>query len=126
MPKLLKPSIHGILDYGLAFFFFLAPGLFGFTDVAATLSYIIGAAYLAVSLLTRYPLGVFKVIPFPTHGVLESIMAASWIVMPWLFGFASDPAARNFFVIAGIALLGVVAITDYKVTRTAGVRVGHA
>jgi hypothetical protein len=79
-----------VLDYGLALFFFLAPSIFGFSDLPATLSYVIGAAYIVVSLLTRYPLGVWKVIPFPTHGVLETIMAVSWVAMPWLLGFADD------------------------------------
>lgn len=40
--------------------------------------------------------------------------AASWVGMPWLFDFASDPAARNFYVIAGVGLLAVAAVTDYK------------
>jgi hypothetical protein len=49
-----------------------------------------------------------------------ALMAAAWIVMPWLFGFAGDPAARNFFVAAGVGLLAVVALTDY---RSSGARV---
>ena len=64
--------------------------------------------------LTRYPLGVVRMIPFPLHGVIESIFAASWIVMPWLFGFAEDVVARNFFIAAGIGLLIVAALTDYQ------------
>jgi len=114
MTKLLNPTIHGVLDYALAAAFLLLPGLLDFSDAAATLSYIFGAVYLAASLLTAYPLGAFKLIPFPVHGVLESIMAAFWVVCPWLFGFAADTAARNFFVIAGIGLLLVAALTDYR------------
>ena len=126
MAKILKPQIHGVLDYALALFFFLAPGLFNFSDVAATLSYVIGAAYIGVSLLTKYPLGLFKLIPFPTHGVLETIMAVSWIALPWLVGFAGDVPARNFFVIAGVGLLAVVAVTDYRSSRAAATRMSHA
>jgi hypothetical protein len=48
------------------------------------------------------------------HGVIEALMAAAWIVMPWLFGFAGDPAARNLFVTAGVGLLAVAALTDYR------------
>ena len=107
MKKALNPKVHGILDYGLALLFLLAPSLFGFSETAATVSYIIGVVYIGTSLLTRYPLGAIKVIPFPTHGILESIMAFAWILFPWVLGFASDVAARNFFVVAGAAL------TDY-------------
>ena len=119
MAKILKPEVHGVLDYGLALMFLLMPSVFDFPDRAATLSYVVGVAYLGTSLLTRYPLGVWKLIPFPTHGVVESIMAVFWIAAPWLFGFADHAAARNFFVVAGIGLLAVVAITDYRSKTTA-------
>lgn len=117
MKKALDPKTHGILDYALAAAFLLAPALFGFTEVAATTSYVIGVLYIGTSLLTRYPLGAIKVIPFPVHGVLESVMAAVWLILPWAFGFAGDSAARNFFIIAGIGLLVVAVLTDYKATR---------
>jgi hypothetical protein len=127
MAKVLRPEVHGILDYGLAFFFLLAPSIVSFPDNAATLSYIVGAVYIGTSLLTRYPLGVWKLIPFPTHGVLETLMAIGWIAFPWLFGFADHDAARNFFVISGVALLGVVAVTDYRSKSTAATaRMRHA
>lgn len=116
MLKLLNPTSHGVLDYALAVAFLALPGLLEFSATAASLSYIIGIVYLGASFLTKYPLGVVKMIPFPVHGVLESIMAAAWIIMPWLFGFSGDTAARNFYVIAGIGLLAVAAITDYRST----------
>ena len=112
--KVLSPTVHGVLDYVLALAFLLAPGMVEFSDTAASLSTIIGVVYLGASLLTRYPLGAMHIIPFPVHGAIESIMAASWIVMPWLFGFAGDAAARNFFVAAGVGLLVIAALTDYR------------
>jgi hypothetical protein len=120
MAKILKPAVHGALDYALALLFLLLPGILDFPDNAATLSYIVGAAYIATSLVTRYPLGVWKLIPFPTHGVIESMMALFWIASPWLFRFADHASARTFFVVAGIGLLAVVAITDYRSKATAG------
>jgi hypothetical protein len=116
MPKVLNPTVHGVLDYALALAFLLAPGLVDFSDSAANLSYIIGIVYLGASLLTRYPLGAVHMIPFPAHGVIEAIMAAGWIAMPWLVGFAGNAAARNFFVAAGIGLLVIAALTDYRST----------
>lgn len=112
--KVLDPKVHGVLDYLLAIAFLIAPSVFNFVEVAATLSYAIGVVYLLTSIITKYPLGLVKLLPFPLHGVLEGIMAAAWIVFPWLFGFADDEAARNFFIIAGVGLLIVVALTDYK------------
>lgn len=123
MLRLANPLAHGVLDYGLALTFLLAPALFGFAETPTRLSYVIGFAYFGASLITKYPLGAIGLLSFPTHGVLEALMAAGWIVMPWLFGFAESPAARNLFVAAGIALLALVAVTDY---RGLGTRAAYA
>ena len=112
--KLLTPLWHGVLDYWLAVLFILAPTLFGFDAAARPLSHAVGIAYIVASIVTRYPLGVLKILPFPAHGVLEMLAALSWIAMPFLAGFAADAAARNFFIGAGVALVLVVAITDYR------------
>lgn len=114
MAKVINPTVHGVLDYALALAFILAPRLADFSLPATRISTLIGVVYLGASILTRYPLGVVRMIPFPLHGVIESIFAASWIVMPWLFGFAEDVVARNFFIAAGIGLLIVAALTDYQ------------
>src|SRR4051794_29028198 len=71
MFKVLNPTVHGALDYALALAFIFSPGVLGFTHTAAVLSQIFGVIYLGVSLLTRYPLGALRVIPFPVHGLIE-------------------------------------------------------
>jgi hypothetical protein len=117
--KVLDPKTHGFLDYALALAFLVAPAVFDFSDRAATLSYVIGVVYIGTSLITRYPLGLLKWIPFPVHGTIETLMAVGFIVAPWLFGFSEDAAARNFYVVAGIGLLAVVVLTDYRGRGTA-------
>lgn len=113
MMKLFSPRAHGLVDYALAFAFLLLPGTLAFSQSASKVAFAVGILYLGISLVTRYPLGVFKTMPFTLHGVLESAMAAAWIASPWLFGFAADSSARNFFMAAGVGLLAVAALTDY-------------
>ena len=112
--KILPPLVHGFLDYSVVLVFFLAPTLFNFSATASMLAYVVGTGQLIASLLTAYPLGALKLIPFPIHGVLESVVAVGLIGSPWLFGFATETSAQIFFVGAGVALLAVVAITDYR------------
>ncbi len=112
--KILPPLVHGFLDYSVVLVFFLAPMLFNFSTIASMLVYVVGTGQLIASLLTAYPLGALKLIPFPIHGMLESVVAVGLIGAPWLFGFVTETNAQIFFVGAGVALLAVVAITDYK------------
>jgi hypothetical protein len=112
--KVLSPTVHGVLDYLLALMFLVLPRMLDFPPPAAAASYVIGVVYIVASLITRYPLGLFKWLPFPVHGVIESLMALAWIVLPWLMGFSEHAASRNFFVAAGVGLLVVAALTNYR------------
>ena len=116
MFRILNPTLHGALDYLLAAAFIAAPALLDFPYPAAMLAYISSVLYIGACLFTRYPLAIVGMIPLPLHGVLESAMALAWIAMPWLFGFEYIAAARNFFVLAGAALLGAALVTRYRST----------
>lgn len=114
MPKPIPPLPHAVLDYALAAAFLVAPALLAFDSPAArSAAWAAGALYLAASLVTRYPLGVLAWLPFAVHGVLETLMAAAWIVLPWLARFADEPAPRTFFVAAGVVLIAAASLTDY-------------
>jgi hypothetical protein len=116
--KILSPRVHGYLDYMVVALLFLAPSLFGFTGIAATICYVLAPVQLVMSLLTAYPLGVAKMIPFPVHGGVELVTSIGLIAAPWLFGFSAFDAARNFFLVAGIGLGLVYLVTNYAAART--------
>jgi hypothetical protein len=118
--KVLSPRIHAFLDYLAVGGFFSAPYLFGFAGTsAATASQVVGGLHLTLSLLTAYPLGAIRAIPFPVHGTIELVTAFLLMALPWLMGFTGLEAARNFFVGSGIVLVGLVSITNYKATLKA-------
>jgi uncharacterized membrane protein len=112
--KVLAPKPHGYIDYVAVALLVLAPSLFGFVGIAATLSYVLAVMQLGMSLITAYPVSLAKVLPFTAHGVVELVTSLFLIAAPWLFGFDAVAASRNFFVIAGVGLLLVYVITDYK------------
>ncbi|MBZ5715950.1 SPW repeat domain-containing protein [Nannocystis pusilla] len=113
--RFVPPRVHGVLDYLFAGLFIVAPFWFGFVSRVAQLSsFAFGGAILLLSLLTRYPLGVLRVIPFPVHGGIELVSSVALIALPWLGRFGDTPVARNFFVATGVILFGLWLTTDYK------------
>ena len=112
--KFLSPKIHGYLDFAVILVLFIGPSLFNFTNVASTLSYILGAVYLVLVVFTAYPQGLFKVIPFTVHGAIELVLSPLLIAMPWLARFSNDNSACYFYIALGVALFAVWLTTDYK------------
>lgn len=112
--KILNPRVHGYLDYAAVLLLALAPTLFGFDGTPAALCYVVAILQGGMSMMTAYPLGAVKVIPFTVHGGVELATAILFILSPWLFRFSEIASARNFFLVAGIALAAVWATTDYK------------
>jgi hypothetical protein len=58
------------------------------------------------------------------HAGIEFVTAVALIAMPWMVGFADQPAARNFFIAAGLGLVAIWALTDYQGDQTGGEAAG--
>jgi hypothetical protein len=111
---LINPAQHAVLDYGVATTFFsLAMRYRERHSAAAGLALANGAMVLGMSLLTKYPGGVWPRISFKTHGALDLVQAALTGFGPLLLGFGNDPEARTFYAQA-VSELGVVATTDWN------------
>jgi hypothetical protein len=122
--KIINPKVHGYLDYMGAALLAVAPSIFNFSETAATASYIAAALQFGYSIITAYPLGAVKMIPFTVHAVIEFVTSLALVAMPWMAGFAGEDAARNFFVASGIGLLAVWLLTDYKGNQSGGEAAG--
>ncbi|RRA48236.1 hypothetical protein [Acidipila sp. EB88] len=113
LPRVISPFAHGIIDYAHVAFFCTVGLLCRRTNKrAAAAAFTTGGFILAQSLLTDYELGAQPLIPFETHGTMDTAFAAgSWLI-PVLFGFAETRAAR-VFQLNSIAEATVVALTDW-------------
>lgn len=114
--QMLKPLPHAVVDYAWAATMMAAPWLFGFSHnrKAKTNAVASGAAILGLSLMTRYPLGAVKMIPFPVHGAIEAAAGLMTAAAPWLMGFSRNRSAKWTHLAAGLGTLAVVAVTDYR------------
>ena len=114
MTKPVSARVHGVLDYATVAAFLNAPMVFGFHGTPAAIAYWLAGVHLLMTGCTNFPVGFFMWIPFKVHGVIELLAGIFILLAPWIFGFAQDAAARNFFVAMAIILLVVVALTDYS------------
>ena len=117
LPKVIDARTHGIIDYcHAAFFFGMAIFCARRNRRAAVAALATGAFVLVESVLTDYPLGAAKMLPFEVHGQLDTGFAASSFMMPKWFGF-SGTAAAQVFRINGFVEGTVVGMTDFNSDR---------
>jgi hypothetical protein len=107
--QILPPAAHAAMDHALGAMALAAPRLLGFDHYAAPtmLSRGIGIYALASALFTRNDGGLIKALPFKTHLKMDAASNVLALASPWLFGFASNRAARRTILTLAI-LQGVV------------------
>jgi hypothetical protein len=110
-------ATHGILDYASVVLLAAAPKLVGFTGRQATICYALAVVHLALTLLTRFPLGAVKVIGFPIHGAIELLVSVLSIALPWMASFSRGVLSTRFFVAFGLLLFVIWLLTDYRDRR---------
>lgn len=115
--KFLSPRVHGTIDYLFVALFLLAPAIFRFSGMPATIATAIAVTHLTLSLCTAYPLGIVKVVPLPAHGWFELVAGTAAVLSPWIFSFSEIASARNFFLVSGISLLVTWLVSDYLEER---------
>jgi hypothetical protein len=113
--KIISPTLHGYLDYVTVLLFLIAPTIFGLSGTAGSFAYILAVIHLTMTLITDFPLGVTKQLPFKIHGWVERIVGPVLILLPFAFSF--DATARGFYIVIGIVIVLVGLFTDYSRTE---------
>jgi hypothetical protein len=113
--RFLPAWLHAVADYAVAGTLIVVALAAGGPHKAVAAGVVIGAVVLVVSMLTRYPLGVWKVMPFSVHSAGDYLAAALLIGSPFVLGFhATAMGLSVFYVVAGVAVLLVSLITNYQ------------
>lgn len=111
-PKFLNPAIHGLLDYVAAVGLIVLPFLLDLgatSQLASGLSVVAGIGLVAYSLATDYALGVFRVIPFRAHLMLDVAAAVVFVAAPFVFGWQG--LVLGYYLSMGAGVLAVVALS---------------
>ena len=113
--RLLPAWLHAIADYAVGISLVIVALASGGSAGAVGTGIVVGVTVLVVSMLTKYPLGVAKVLPFTVHSAGDYLAAALLLAAPWTLNFASgDTGITAFYVVAGIAVLAVSLVTNYQ------------
>lgn len=110
--KVISSRVHGILDYLVGIILIASPWLFGFADGSAKMSIpiILGVGALAYSIITKYELGIFRLIPFKIHLIFDALSGVLLAASPWLFGFADEVYVPH--LVFGLLEMVVVMLTQ--------------
>jgi hypothetical protein len=113
--KYLPAWLHAAADYLVGAALIIVAAVVGGSGEAVATGVVVGAVVLVVSMLTRYPLGVAKVLPFPVHSAGDYLAATLLIAAPFALDFTgSDGGLSAFYVVAGLAVLAVSLVTNYQ------------
>lgn len=88
--RVLSPRIHGYLDFAVVVIFLLAPLALGLGGTPALVSYLLAIVHLVMTLMTRFPAGISKKIPFMVHGFIELAVAIFLVLLPTSPALARD------------------------------------
>jgi len=109
--RFITKKIHAFLDYPVAISLIALPFLLGLGDsnpIALYLSVVTGIAAFILTLLTDHNLGVFPVIPYQFHLIVDFLVAIVFILAPFILHFESLDA--YYYWVNGIAVLIVVSL----------------
>src|SRR5690349_20020804 len=113
--RLLPAWLHAVADYAVGGLLIVVALAVGGSNGAVATGVVVGAVVLLVSMLTKYPLGVVKVLPFTVHSAGDYLAAALLVLSPFALGFNdSDTGLTAFYIVAGIAVLAVSLVTNYQ------------
>jgi hypothetical protein len=122
--RVLPAWLHAVADYAVGLSLIVVAALAGAAGAegkAVAIGVVVGAVVLIVSMLTKYPLGVAKVLPFTVHSAGDYLAAALLIVSPFALDINdAEPGLTAFYVIVGIAVLAVSLVTNYQYSAKRG------
>lgn len=102
--RFISPKAHGVMDYATAGAMVALPRMMEFSKATTNLMTGTGATMLGMSLLTRYPMGLVRVLPMQAHLAADGVLNALLIREASRLGKKEDQA-RN--TIMGMAISGI-------------------
>jgi hypothetical protein len=111
--RFIDTKTHGFMDYLVGIFLIASPWIFKLDPGApeGIIFIILGAMAIVYSLITKYELGIIKILPMKAHLALDVLSGIVLAASPWLFDFADRVYLPHL-------ILGLIEIGAGLMTRT--------
>lgn len=109
----LTPRAHGAVDSVACGAIFFLPGVLKLPHRTRRASQAAALGYLGISVLTDYPLGLRRRVPFQVHGRTELLSVPLLTAVPRLFGDAS-PRERTYWLALALTVTAAYVATDWN------------
>lgn len=110
--KIIEAKVHGVIDYVVVVFLLASPTLFGMSELVSKITYGLGFVHLTLTMITDFPVGVFKVLPLKIHGLIE--LAVSIILVAFSFVMSFTGIDLYFYISFGVVVFVTWLLTEYK------------
>lgn len=107
--KFVTKRIHAYLDYPVAVALMSLPFILGLgssNTLALYLSVVTGVAAFILTLLTDHHLGVYRIIPYKGHLIVDALVGIVFVTILFLFSFKGIDF--YYYLINGLTVLTVV------------------
>jgi hypothetical protein len=104
-------ELHGVTDYLTAGMIMAVPRLLKWPTKLTQFMTMVGLGTIAYSLMTKYELGLFKLLPFKAHMALDTMNGAMMAASPILMQ-EKDRNIAAILVGIGAMELGIVAMSE--------------
>jgi hypothetical protein len=108
-------NVHGVIDYLTAPTLFVLPRMMKWNEGLTNTMTGASLGMLTYSMMTRYELGLFKLLPMKTHLALDAVAGASLAVAPF---FVQKPLQRTLLNVGVTAGMGLFEIAMALLTQT--------
>ena len=95
MQKPISPKMHGVIDYTTSATVAMAPKMLDLPKRAGAVALGLAGGYTALSMMTKYPAGAVKAIPFKGHGMAEAAIGLALPFVPRMLHIKNKKARRK-------------------------------
>jgi hypothetical protein len=106
-------KLHAINDLVVLLFLLFSPWILGFSEYSDATTYTFALFFIGMGLtvITDYPLGVIKKLPFKWHRLVEVTSPPLFVIIPWYF--FSDAGLMPWVA----STVGALAVLNAVLTR---------